>query len=251
MMYGCGIGPVIRPRHQRLAAEYMNRYVDAITLREPDSLQELRRMGVDQPETCLSADPALRLPALDDALTDSTFLSHGVPVEGRYICFALRNWPGVEEKFEAIRAGAVHAYKRHGLTPLFLAVEKLHDPEVITRAAKGLPVPCHLITQPESPMAIIGVLSRMRAVVSMRLHALIFAAGKGVPLVGLVYDPKVSAFLRYIGEEQFMDLEDLTAKKLCAMIDAAVRLRREPDAVERLLKIEERNMAVAERLYRE
>ena len=48
-----------------------------------------------------------------------------------------------------------------------------------------------------------------------------------------------------------MDLEDLTAKKLCAMIDAAVRLRREPDAVERLLKIEERNMAVAERLYRE
>lgn len=100
-------------------------------------------------------------------------------------------------------------------------------------------------------MAIIGVLSRMRAVVSMRLHALIFAAGKGVPLVGLVYDPKVSAFLRYIGEEQFMDLEDLTAKKLCAMIDAAVRLRREPDAVERLLKIEERNMAVAERLYRE
>ena len=62
MMYGCGIGPVIRPRHQRLAAEYMNRYVDAITLREPDSLQELRRMGVDQPEACLSADPALRLP---------------------------------------------------------------------------------------------------------------------------------------------------------------------------------------------
>lgn len=251
MMYGCGIGPVIRPRHQRLAAEYMNRYVDAITLREPDSLQELRRMGVDQPEACLSADPALRLPALDDALTDSTFLSHGVPLEGRYICFALRNWPGVEEKFEAIRAGAVHAYKRHGLTPLFLAVEKLHDPEVITRAAKGLPVPCHLITRPESPMAIIGVLSRMRAVVSMRLHALIFAAGKGVPLVGLVYDPKVSAFLRYIGEEQFMDLEGLTSQKLCAMIDAAVRLRREPDAVERLLKIEERNIAVAERLYRE
>ena len=251
MMYGCGIGPVIRPRHQRLAADYMNRYVDAITLREPDSLQELRRMGVDQPETCLSADPALRLPDVPDTLTDSTLFSHGVPLEGEYICFALRNWPGVEGKLEAIRAGAVHAYRRHGLTPVFLAVEKLHDPEVITRAAEGLAVPHYLITRPESPMAIIGVLSRMRAVVSMRLHALIFAAGRGVPLVGLVYDPKVSAFLRYIGEEQFVDLEELNAQKLCDMIDAAVSRRREPDAVERLLEIEKRNMAVAERLYRE
>lgn len=34
----------------------------------------------------------------------------------------------------------------------------------------------------------------------MRLHALIFAAGQGIPLAGVVYDPKVSAFLRYIGQ---------------------------------------------------
>ena len=33
---------------------------------------------------------------------------------------------------------------------------------------------------------IIGALSRMQAVVSMRLHALIFAAGQGIPLAGVV-----------------------------------------------------------------
>jgi len=251
MMYGCGIGPVIRPRHQRLAADYMNRYVDAITLREPDSLQELRRMGVDRPEACLSADPALRLPAPSDALIDSAMLSHGVPVQGRYICFALRNWPGVEEKLPAIRAGAEYAYKKYGLTPLFLAVEKFHDPEVLRRTVKGLAVPHYLITDPESPAAIIGVLSRMQAVVSMRLHALIFAAGRGIPLVGLVYDPKVSAFLRYIGEDQFVALDKLTAESLCALIDGAAKRRREPKAVEHLLELEGRNQAVAERLYME
>ena len=35
-----------------------------------------------------------------------------------------------------------------------------------------------------------------RAVASTRLHALIFAAGAGVPHAGLVYDPKVEGFLR-------------------------------------------------------
>ena len=69
---------------------------------------------------------------------------------------------------------------------------------------------------------IIGLLSRMRVVVSMRLHALIFAAGQGIPLAGVVYDPKVSAFLRYIGQEQFVDLAELTGDALCSMIDHCI-----------------------------
>ena len=54
----------------------------------------------------------------------------------------------------------------------------------------------------------------------MRLHALIFAAGQGVPLAGVVYDPKVSAFLRYIGQENFRALDTLTLGDLTAMIDS-------------------------------
>ncbi len=251
MMYGCGIGPVIRENHQRLAAKCMNRYVDAITLREPDSLRELRNMGVDQPEADLSADPALTLSGAPAEVVDSAMLSHGVPPEGNYICFALRKWPGIEDKLDAIRAAAVHAYREHGLTPVFLAVEKLHDPAILRKAAEGIDVPCHLITEPGEPAVIIGLLSRMRVVVSMRLHALIFAAGKGVPLVGLVYDPKVSAFLRYIGQELFVDWEALDAEKLCALVDQAAKSTRDAGAVERLLEMERLNVTVAERLYRE
>ena len=45
MMYGCGIGPVIREQHRKLAAKTMNRFVDAITLREPDSLRSCGPWG--------------------------------------------------------------------------------------------------------------------------------------------------------------------------------------------------------------
>ncbi len=83
----------------------------------------------------------------------------------------------------------------------------------------------------------------------MRLHALIFAAGQGVPLVGVVYDPKVSAFLRYIGQELFMDLGDITAESLAAMLDRAVeQAAAQSGAVARLRDMERGNVETARRL---
>ncbi len=249
MMYGCGIGPVIRQHHRELSAKTMNRYVDAITLREPDSLRELRDMGVKNPAVYLSADPALILPAAPPEVVDSAMLSHNIPLDGDYLCFALRKWPGFEEKLPAIRAAAAYAYREYGLTPLFLAVEQLKDPEILLKAAEGLTVPYCMMTGSDDPAAIAGVLARMRAVVSMRLHALIFAAGQGVPLVGLVYDPKVSAFLKYIGEELYVDLVHLDGETLSGLIDRAVEEKRGEQSVARLVEMERVNRRVAKRLY--
>jgi hypothetical protein len=61
----------------------------------------------------------------------------------------------------------------------------------------------------------------MKIVVSMRLHGLVFAAGQGVPLIGIVYDQKVSSFLSYIGQDLFTGLDDLPPERLHAHIDAA------------------------------
>ena len=44
------------------------------------------------------------------------------------------------------------------------------------------------------------------------------AAGRGTPLVGVVYDPKVRAFLRYIGQDRALDLTEVTADKLLAAV---------------------------------
>ena len=102
------------------------------------------------------------------------------------------------------------------------------------------------------PGTAISILARMTAVVSMRLHALIFAAGQGVPLAGVVYDPKVSAFLRYIGQENFADLDALTEEGLRAMLDWAAAQAEEPEiraqAVRRLQELEGRNRDTAQRL---
>ena len=251
-MYGCGIGPVIRESHRRLTARIINQSVDAITLREPDSLEELRSIGVTTPEILLTADPALTLPRAPEDGTDSLLLRSGIPPHGNYLCFALRRWKGFEEKAPLFRAAAEYAYRTYGLTPVFLAAEKHQDPGAGQLAARGLTIPHYFLNDPGGAGTIIGTLSRMRAVVAMRLHALIFAAGQGTPLAGVVYDPKVSAFLRYIGQEQFVDLADLTEEALRSMIDQCMVQAEHPEAqaaaVRRLQDMEHKNVEVARRL---
>ena len=251
-MYGCGIGPVLRKQHRQLAARVLNASVDVITLREPDSLKELQSMGVTKPEILLTADPALTLPAANSDEIDSVLLRSGIPPRGNYLCFALRNWKGFEEKAPLFSQAAQYAYKTYGLTPVFAAVEKHLDPVAGRLAAAGLKIPHYFLDDAGSAGTIIGALSRMQAVVSMRLHALIFAAGQGIPLAGVVYDPKVSAFLRYIGQENFQDLSSLTLERLKAMIDQAVGAPVSPEAqaaaVQKLRQTEQVNMETARRL---
>ena len=253
-MYGCGIGPVLREQHRKLAASVLNASVDVITLREPDSLKELQSMGVTKPEILLTADPALTLPAASEDEIDSVLLRAGIPTHGKYLCFALRNWKGFEDKAPLFAQAAKYAYETYGLTPVFAAVEKHLDPVAGRLAAAGLDIPHYFLDDAGSAGTIIGALSRMQAVVSMRLHALIFAAGQGIPLAGVVYDPKVSAFLRYIGQEQFVDLAELTGQNLCAMMDQCVAQAAHPEAqaaaVRNLQAMEQKNVEVARRLLK-
>ena len=251
-MYGCGIGPVLREQHRKLAARVLNACVDVITLREPDSQKELQSMGVTRPEVLLTADPALTLPAASDDEIDSVLLRAGIPPRGNYLCFALRNWKGFESKASLFGQAAKYAYETYGLTPVFAAVEKHLDPGAGRLAAAGLDIPHYFLDDAGSAGTIIGALSRMQAVVSMRLHALIFAAGQGIPLAGVVYDPKVSSFLRYIGQENFADLDALTPDRLKSMIDRVAATPISPEeqeaAVRKLRQTEQVNVETARRL---
>ena len=253
-MYGCGIGPVTHVKHRGLISRVLNENVDVITLREPDSKKELTSMGVSKPEILLTADPALTLPKASDDEVDSLFVQAGIPTDGKYICFALRNWKGFDANAHHFGTAARYAYETYGLTPVFVAVEKhMHlDPSANRLAAKALDIPHYFLDNAGEASSIIGALSRMDIIVSMRLHALIFAAGQGIPLVGVVYDPKVSSFLRYIGQDLFVDLQQLTAEGLISMIDRAAARRscteEQGAAVQRLLSIEQGNTETARRL---
>ena len=250
IMYGCGIGPIKGDSNRIRAAKVINRYVDAITLRDPNSLKELESMGVTKPKISLAADTTVILPPAAPDVLDGILESHGIPADGQYVGFALRPWPNFEEKLSHIAAAADYVYEKYGMTPVFFPLEPRLDLDASKRVISRMKGPHHLLTGHFTAGQTIGILSRMKVVVSMRLHGLIFSASQGVPLVGIVYDQKVSSFLSYIGQTLYEDLNAISTESLCGLIDQAVERGKDPDflseSVEKLRRMEEVNRQVAE-----
>ena len=249
-MYGCGIGPIRNSQNRIKAAKVINRYVDAITLRDPDSRKELEALGVTKPQISLSADTTVILPAAPADIVDGILESCGITPKGNYIALVLRPWPGYESKTRCIAAAADYAYDTYGLTPVFFPIEPRLDVSAAQRVTARMHAPYHSITDAYTAAQTIGILSRMKVAVSMRLHGLIFAAGQGVPLVGIVYDQKVGSFLSYIGQDLCEDLNSLTEERLKSLIDSAVTRGKDPaflsESVEKLRKMEAVNRQVVE-----
>ena len=252
MMYGCGIGPIHSPANRQRASRVLQKSVDAITLRDTHSKDELEDMGVTAPEIILSADPTVILPPAPEQAIDGILESQGIDPKGKYIGFSLRPWPGFEKKAEIFAAAADYAYEKYGLTPVFLPIERRLDVAAAQTAAQYMKAPHYILQETGSSGHTIGLFARMQMVVSMRLHALVFSAGQGVPLVGVVYDQKISSFLSYIGQDLYTDLEQVTVESLCGYIDAACQRIGDQEflsgGVERLRRVEERNSETARRL---
>lgn len=248
LMYGCGIGPVSGAKNRKIAGKVIDRHADIITLRDPQSAEELTAMGVQKPEMRLTADPALLLDPAEEARVDSFLLSHGMDPAGNYALFVLRPWKGFDVVCPAFAEAADRLWKEHGQTPVFLALEPGRDLSVSQQAAAMVQGPCHVLAAPHDGDLIVGLMRRMQVVTSMRLHALIFAAGQGIPLVGVVYDPKVSGFLDYLDQKRYVSLEDVTTEKLIELVEDALSVGPDAYSAQRLRSLAEENEAAAREL---
>lgn len=222
MMYGCGIGPIRKPRNRTLAARTINRSVDIITLRDDLSRGELTRMGIVKPDIRLSADPTIILKPASAAMVDNALESCGIPADGKYIGFGLRYWKGLDDVIDEITAAAEYAYEKYGLTPLFVPIEYPSDLMPAEIVGGKLSCPHYMVTERQSIETTIGILARMEAVIGIRLHSLMFSAAAGVPVIGMSYDIKVDGFLKYIGSRTCIQLREVTADKLIPLIDECV-----------------------------
>ena len=221
-MYGCGIGPVTGKKNIRLVKKVLEHSVDTITLREPDSMEELESFGVQRPEILLCSDPALVLAAPSELDVDAYLTKHGLDPQGKYICLMLRTWYGFDSKTQALAACADWAYRELGLTPVFLSLNIFHDTVAAQRVAQHMKAPYHILDDWAEPELLVGLLGKMDVVVSMRLHGLIFSSLSGAPLVGVSYDPKIESFLRYLGSGSCIGLGDVTEDALRRLIQEAV-----------------------------
>ncbi|MFN3649537.1 MAG: polysaccharide pyruvyl transferase CsaB [Armatimonadota bacterium] len=185
MVFAQGIGPLVRPAARRWTAETLSR-VDAITVRDADSAELLQEIGVRGPSVEVTADPVFALePQVTERVTAAALHR---PV----IAVSLRPWEGVERILDPLATAlgrfegevALHAWPLYGA----------EDLPVCEALASRLPS-MQVMRETLSPGEWMALAGWTDAVVAMRLHALIFAAARSVPVAGISYDPKVDALL--------------------------------------------------------
>lgn len=207
-MFACGIGPVSGERDIRRTSEVLNSCTDEISVRDEKSLEALRAMGVTKPHVLLAADAALTLSpdteGADRLLTD-------IGSTENCIAFCVREWQN--EGLPAV-ASAVRAAKEWGYTPIYVLLDS-KDKTLTERLAELEPAK---IISPDAPRLAMGIIAKMRLVVSMRLHGLVFAAAQAVPAVGIAYDPKVSGFAEYSGYIDCLELKELCGDELIRLM---------------------------------
>lgn len=251
-MFGCGIGPIEYAGDIKLTTKILNECVNAITLRDPDSVELLEGIGVTEPVIKLAADPVLSLSACSEEETAGFMNSNGLR-DGEYICFGLRQWKGIEEKIPEFAEAAKYAYDYHKLTPVYLLINREQDLATAESVRTQSQVPGVILPQIESPELAIGVLEKMKLTVAMRLHCLLFSANAGTPIIGVSYDPKVSSFTEYIGCGKCIELDNLTAAELKKRIDGVMNSDNEmfAEKMSRALEAEHINIETAGMLLAE
>ncbi len=236
-MYGCGIGPVSGRRNIRLVKQVLKHSVDAITLREEDSMRELECYGVQGLEIGLSSDPAFALNPVSEDERARYLKNRGIDPDGKYICFMLRTWYGYDKHIDAFAQCARYAYEQYGLTPIFLSLNISTDIRASKPVCSSLDIPYFILDDFAKPELLIALLSKMQAIVAMRLHGLILSSFSGVPMVGVAYDPKIGSFLRYLGSGVNVELKEASEQNLNHALDQV--LQEESTRGERIRRAEE------------
>lgn len=196
MIYANGIGPIEREKNRIRAADAVAS-ADYISVREDASREELIRMGIPAERIHVSADPVFGTAA--DASPRAT---------EDYIVLSLRETAGntagsidCRNMEETVADTAASIAEKYGLSVMLIPMQPSYDNAICSRTAVRLmQAGIHAAVLPHlSPADLKEKIGGARAVIGMRLHTLIFAATENVPALALSYDPKVDAFMDYIG----------------------------------------------------
>ena len=198
MLYANGIGPVTGGFNQKLVSTVINT-VDVITLREKLSEADLRSIGVSNPNVSVTADAAFKLESISSADAEKLLEKEGFEDRGKArIGVSVRAWSKAKygEDYISKLAKACDNIADTRKEIIFIPMQYPKDIAVSKKVSSMMKNKSYVLTNRYTPAEMMGIVGRVDVMVSMRLHTLIFAAVKNIPMVGIIYDPKIEYYLK-------------------------------------------------------
>ncbi|MBQ9458936.1 MAG: polysaccharide pyruvyl transferase CsaB [Oscillospiraceae bacterium] len=190
MFYANGIGPVETEPDRKRVREVAE-MADVITLRDEESFATLREMGVINPNITVTADPVYSLEAGEKERGRELLRQRGIPTDKPIIGISVRFAVGMEANITEF-ARFCDALSDTA-TVVLIDMQRGGDTAAAAAVRRRMVSASFEISAPYAPDAMADMIAAMEAVVSTRLHSMILAASAHVPVLGVVYDPKVSA----------------------------------------------------------
>lgn len=229
MVFAQGIGPLKRPWCRRWTGKVLSQ-VDRITVRDDPSRDDLTQMGVRGVE--VTADPVLALGHKPGRPYSELVRTAGLDPEQPVVAVALRPWSGwYERQKKGLSSVLAQLAQSEGWQILMLPFQHSKDKTISEETAtyiscRSRPPRVGVLHSPLTPHEMADLLGGCEMVVGMRLHALIMAASRRVPAMGLVYDPKVARFCEQAGFPTVASVADLAdAPSFAAVLEQVWRGR--------------------------
>lgn len=228
MIYGAGVGPLQTSKGKQCTRAVFES-ARAITVRDQASKRALSDLGLDPEKIAVTADPSFRWPGIHKKTSVPVQIDAPKP----YLGIALRNWDlgPASDSWEGRAAEAIDDYLdlQEG-SAVFIPFQKGED-----RASNDLEIANRIYGQLRnrqravvlngdlSSAEIFSVISRCDVLLGMRLHAIIFAALNGVPIVGLAYDPKINIMMGQLDLADYaLPLDEIQPRLVVTSLEKAV-----------------------------
>jgi polysaccharide pyruvyl transferase WcaK-like protein len=209
--YNVGAGPVTTPWGKKMLKE-LAELADFITVREVDSYNLLKDMGIDEEKMLITADNAIPVRPSNPEKTREIFNSLGMPFGEEILAINinsyLNSWSGLgqqtltAESFIATYAAALNRFLQEVSVPVLFVATQHSDVAVTEQLLQAVQAPkgkALFSNVNYNHHDVKGVLEHVSMLFGMRLHANILATSALTSAVALVFQQKVKSYFDLLG----------------------------------------------------
>lgn len=218
ILYANGIGPIKKKFNRFLTSKIVDQ-VDIITLRDEESKYELEKLGITKPKIEITADPVFTLEAIYTRQIARILKAEQISLDKPLIGISIRKWKSETSYERTIAEVADGIIEKYDCNILFIPMQMPEDSKVIERVRRIMRNHSVVINGRYNVQEYMGIIGNLELLISMRLHPLIFAAVQKIPMIGLIYDPKVRNFLELVEQPSGGNITNLNKDLLYELID--------------------------------
>ena len=199
-IYAQGIGPIDKKNNRKIVGRLFNK-VDYITLRDKESKLLLNDIGVRK-DIDIVPDPVMGF-----NIENYEFKLPEYYTNDDYITVSIRDWKKNNSEFQKNIALTCDKIIESGINVVFIPMHGEHDEKISIEVANMMKYNAKVLSKNLTMEEKMMYIKESKLMIGMRLHALIFAATVGTPMIGISYDPKIDSYLKLIEQPSIGNVE--------------------------------------------